>query len=92
MPMCSITDEVVMDIVTLRRFASVFEGVKQSILAMEQLGKSAQRMQQVMTEFCHDIYDCCSNKRLVYLTKYGKTRRIRKKNYNRVMRMICRKG
>ena len=38
MPMCSITDEVVMDIVTLRRFASVFERVKQRILAMEQLG------------------------------------------------------
>lgn len=92
MPMCSITDEVVMDIATLKRFALAFERTEQSIRAMERLGKSARGMRRVMVEFCRDIYDLCPNKRLVYLAKHGKTRRVRKKNHNRVIRIICERG
>ena len=89
MPTCSITDEIVMDIATLKRFALAFERIQQSSLAIEQMGKSAQGMRRVMVEFCRDIYDLCPNKRLVYLAKYGKTRRVRKKNHNRVIHIIC---
>ena len=88
MATCSITDEFVMDIKTLRRFAFAIERAEQSNCAMEQLGKSARRMRKIMIEFCHNIYDLCPNKRLVYLAKYGKTRRIRKKNHNRVIQII----
>ena len=90
MPTCSIIDEIVMDIKTLRRFAFAIERAEQSSRAMEQLGKSARGMRRVMVEFCHDIYDLCPNKRLVYLAKHGKTRRVRKKNHNRVIHIICR--
>lgn len=89
MPTCSITDDVVMDVVMLKRFASAFERAQQSSLAIEQLEKSARRMSRAMVEFCRDIYDLCPNKRLVYLAKYGKTRRVRKKNHNRVVQIIC---
>ena len=88
MPTCSITDDVVMDIVMLKRFAVAFERAKQTSLAIERLGRSAQGMRKIMIEFCNDIYDLCPNKRLVYLAKHGKTRRVRKKNHNRVMQII----
>lgn len=88
MPTCSITDEFVMNLKTLRRLAFAIERAKQSSRAMEQLDKSARGMRKIMIEFCHNIYDLCPNKRLVHLAKYGKTRRIRKKNHNRVMQII----
>lgn len=34
------------------------------------------------------VYDCCSNKKVVYLAKHARKRKTRKKNLNRAIRIL----
>lgn len=56
--------------------------------SFECIAKASKEFILVVTGLRNSILECCPNKRVVHLALNGRTRRIRKKNFNRAIKIL----
>ena len=90
MPTCSINENLILDNESaVNRFISALEKCKECETAMNELGNAVMQLSDAFRyKVVHNIFDLCTNRKVVHLAKYGRTKRIRKKNQNRIIRNL----
>lgn len=90
MATCSINENLILDNESVaNRFISALEKYKECETAMNELENAVMQLSDAFRyKVAHNIFDLCLNRKVVHLAKYGRTKRIRKKNQNRIIRNL----
>lgn len=71
-------------------------GVEEVTLSLEMVGEAAMAAAESLARLAQDfavaVGFCCSNRRVAHLIRYGSTRRIRKKNLARALKIAAKEA
>jgi hypothetical protein len=68
------------------------EAIRMPIIAGEAFGELTVSMSMFEKLFMNFMLSHCNNPRVVHLAKHSKKKRVRNKNYNRAIKIICKQG